>query len=72
LEDILTIQKNTNFEIKAKSGWDGQIGWYIGYVKTKKDIYFFALNANIKKEQLNYRKQIVYEALKIKNIIDFK
>ena len=72
LKDILTIQKDTNFQIKAKSGWDGQIGWYVGYVKTKKDIYFFALNADIKKEQLNYRKQIVYEALKIKNIIDFK
>jgi len=66
---ILTVEKTKDYTIKAKSGWSGKIGWYIGYVETKNNIWFFALNANIKKEELKYRKQIIMEALKIKNII---
>lgn len=66
---ILTVKTTENYIIKAKSGWSGKIGWYIGYVETKNDIWFFALNADIKKEELKYRKKIVMEILKIKNII---
>ena len=66
---ILTVEKTKEYTLKAKSGWSGKIGWYIGYVETKNDIWFFALNGDIAKEQLQYRKQIVLEALKIKNII---
>lgn len=66
---ILTVEKTKDYIIKAKSGWSGKIGWYVGYVETKNNIWFFALNADIKKEELKYRKQIVMEALKIKNII---
>ena len=66
---ILTVEKTKNYTIKAKSGWSGKIGWYVGYAETKNDIWFFALNGDIAKEQLQYRKQIVLEALKIKNII---
>ncbi len=66
---ILTVEKTKEYTLKAKSGWSGKIGWYVGYVETKNDIWFFALNGDITKEQLQYRKQIVLEALKIKNII---
>jgi len=66
---ILTVKTTKDYIIKAKSGWSGKIGWYIGYVETKNDIWFFALNADIKKEELKYRKQIVMEVLKIKNIV---
>lgn len=66
---ILTVEKEKNYTIKAKSGWSGKIGWYIGYVQSKNNVWFFALNADISKEQLKYRKQIVMEALKSKNII---
>ena len=66
---ILTVKTTKDYIIKAKSGWSDKIGWYIGYVETKNDIWFFALNADIKKEELKYRKQIVMEVLKIKNII---
>ena len=66
---ILTVENTNNYVMKAKSGWSGKIGWYIGYVETKNDIWFFALNGDISKEELKYRKQIVMESLKIKNII---
>ncbi|MDB2405682.1 class D beta-lactamase [Arcobacteraceae bacterium] len=69
VKKIITIDKNNQYELKAKSGWDGTIGWYVGYVKTNGKVYFFALNADIKKEQLSLRKELIYEALKSINII---
>ena len=66
---ILTVKKTKDYTIKAKSGWSGKIGWYVGYIETKNNIWFFALNADIKKEELKYRKQIIMEILNIKNII---
>lgn len=69
VKKILTVDKNGKYELKAKSGWDGTTGWYVGYVKSNNKVYFFALNGDIKREELKLRKDIVYKALKSKNII---
>lgn len=66
---ILTVEQTKDYTIRAKTGFSGKIGWYVGYVETKDNVCFFALNADIKKDELKYRKQIVMEALKIKSII---
>ncbi len=66
---ILIVEKTENYIIKAKTGFSGKIGWYVGYVETKNGVWFFALNADVTKDKLKYRKQIVMDALKIKNII---
>ena len=40
-----------------------QIGWYVGYVETKNDVWFFACNLNInKKEDAVFRDKIAYRA----------
>lgn len=69
VKDIITVDKNERYELKSKSGWDGIIGWYVGYVKSNGKVYFFAFNGDTKREQLNFRKEIVYKALKSKKII---
>jgi len=69
LKKIMIVEKTDKYTIRVKTGWTQDIGWYIGYIETKNKVWFFALNANIQWEQLKYRKQIVMEALKIKNII---
>lgn len=69
IKDIITVDKNERYVLKAKSGWDGIIGWYVGYVKSNGKVYFFALNGDTTREQLNFRKEIVYKALKSKKII---
>lgn len=69
VKDMLIIEKNELFTLRAKSGWNGILGWYVGYVETSKEVYFFALNMDIKKEGLHLRKEIVYQALKSKNIL---
>ena len=68
-KEILTVEKTNTYIIKAKSGWAKKIGWYIGYVETKNDVWFFALNADIERSQLKYRKEIIMNALKLKSII---
>ena len=70
LKNIMRVEVTPNYEIKAKSGWDGSIGWYVGYVTTAKDVYFFAFNADIKREQLKLRQEIVYAVLRAKKIIE--
>jgi beta-lactamase class D len=75
LKKIMIDEKNDNYIIRAKTGWDSkyekQIGWYVGYVETKDDVWFFAINIDIKsKEDLSKRKAIILESLKVKEIIN--
>ncbi len=65
----IMLDKTNSYNIRAKTGWDGTVGWYVGYVTTQKDTYFFAMNGQISNEQLNTRKEIVIEALKVKNVL---
>ena len=70
LKEIMIDEKNENYTIRAKTGWEGRYGWYVGYIETKDDVCFFALNIDTKtKEDLAKRKAITLEALKIKGII---
>jgi beta-lactamase class D len=41
------IAKDTlDYVVRAKTGWAGQdnkdIGWYVGYLETKDNVYYFA------------------------------
>ncbi len=74
LKEIMVEEKNEDFIIRAKTGWatriEPQNGWYVGYVETKNGVWFFATNIIIKSEDdLVKRKEITFEALKIKGII---
>ena len=69
LKKIMIVKKTDEYTIRVKTGWTQNIGWYVGYIETKNKVWFFALNADIHWEQLKYRKQIVMEALKVKNIL---
>lgn len=75
LKNIMIEEKNTDFTLRAKSGWstrfEKQSGWYVGYIETKDDVWFFITNivTNGQKD-LPLRKEITIEALKIKGIIN--
>ena len=70
LKEIMIDEKNENYTIRAKTGWEGKYGWYVGYLETKNDVWFFATNIDTKsKDDLPKRKEITLEALKIKEII---
>ncbi len=71
LKKLMIDEKSENYVVRAKTGWEGKYGWYVGYVETKNDVWFFALNIDTKtKEDLAKRKALTLEALKTKGIID--
>ncbi len=74
LAEIMVSEKGQGYTVRAKTGWAArvkpQIGWYVGYVETADDVWFFATNIDIRSDaDLPLRKKLVFEALKVKNII---
>lgn len=43
---VMIVKDTTAYTLRAKTGWSGQdgldIGWYVGYLQTKSNVYFFA------------------------------
>ena len=71
LKEIMIDEKNENYIIRAKTGWGWKYGWYVGYVETKDDVWFFAMNIDTKsKDDLPKRKTITLETLRLKGIIN--
>lgn len=74
LAGIMLVEQKPGYRLYAKTGWAGfgrkdqpQLGWYVGYVETGHDTWFFALNLDLAKpEQAGLRQQIVNEALQLK------
>ena len=71
LKEIMIDEKTSNYTIRSKTGWEGRYGWYVGYVETKDDVWFFAMNIDTKsKDDLPKRKTITLETLRLKGIIN--
>ena len=75
LKDLMIVDKNENYIVRAKTGFATRvtpnIGWYVGYIETKDDTWFFASNMDIlKAEHLKFRKEMVYKAFKELEIIE--
>ena len=70
LESMMILEQSDSFTLRGKTGWTGEIGWFVGYVEKSSDIWFFAVNLEVnEKSRLNIRKSIVYDALRDKRII---
>jgi beta-lactamase class D len=75
LREIMVAGKTPAYTLRAKSGWaaasDPQIGWYVGYVETADDVWFFATNIDLHgPKELPVRQALTLEALRAKGIID--
>lgn len=74
LKEVMEIEKTDGHAIYAKTGWavrdDGEHGWYVGYVETAGDTWFFATNIEIKENaEWKYSKEITGEALRLTGIV---
>lgn len=83
VEKIMVEEQTKNYILRAKTGWgnekDIDVGWYIGYVQTKDNVYYFANCIQIDSAKLSNirsadnfakaRKEIVREILASKSII---
>ena len=75
LREIMVVEQTPTFTIRAKTGWGTratpQVGWYVGYVETANDVWFFAANLEVRdKADLALRKTLTREALQAKGIIE--
>lgn len=75
LRQIMLTEEAPAYSLWAKTGWatkvKPQVGWYVGYVETPKDIWFFVLNMEIRNERdLPLRQDLVRLALQAKGIIE--
>ena len=71
----MLMEQTPAFTMFAKTGLAGkskpQIGWYVGYVETAKDVWFFATNLDVRNEKdLPLRQKLTREALQIKGVIE--
>ncbi|MBF6057076.1 class D beta-lactamase [Thiomicrorhabdus heinhorstiae] len=70
LKSIMLVEKKPGYFMEAKTGWAQGIGWYVGYVETANDVWFFALNMDVKDpKKLFWRQELVRQALRLKGIV---
>ena len=70
LKDIMLSEEHKNYTIWSKTGWSGKDGWFVGYLLTENKTWFFANHIEIhKKSDLEFRKKLTMETLRILNIV---
>ncbi len=75
LKDIMIVEQTPALTMRAKTGWGTrvrpQVGWYVGYVETADDVWFFATNLEVRdKTDLPQRQALTREALQTRGIIE--
>jgi beta-lactamase class D len=57
LKRVMVVEKTNDYTIRAKTGWtrDGGIdsGWWVGYVESRENTYFFATRISKKRSESN-------------------
>lgn len=70
LKNIMLSEEHPNYKVWSKTGWSGKDGWYVGYLVTGNQTWFFANHIEInKKSDLEFRKKLTMGAFKILKII---
>lgn len=78
VKEIMINEKTDSYVLRAKTGFSDvntlDIGWFVGYVETNDNVYFFATRLwqdepNKNKDFLSLRKPITLEVLKSLNFI---
>lgn len=74
LRQVMLVEQTPSYSIRAKTGWATRVkppvGWYVGYIETPKEVWFFATNIAVRnKEDLPLRQQLTRDALQAKGII---
>ena len=70
LKNIMLSEENKDYTVWSKTGWSGKDGWYIGYLTTDSQTWFFANHIEILNESdLKLRKKLTIETFKALNII---
>jgi len=68
VKEIMLVEETESYKMRVKTGWairvDDQIGWYVGWLETSDDVWFFAMNMDIIEDSdAHWRKDLVESAL---------
>jgi beta-lactamase class D len=44
VKDIMIVEASDDWILRAKSGWEGTMGWWVGWIEWPAGPVFFALN----------------------------
>lgn len=75
VKSIMIYDRNDKYILRAKTGWgiisNNNIGWFVGYVESNNNVYFFTTNLETQNPEKNYvsRKNITYNILKYLGVI---
>ena len=63
VKKIMIVEQTPDYTIRAKTGWaariNKQIGWYVGYIEKGENVYFFAINIDIKNSDDAPKRKII-------------
>lgn len=65
VKDVMIVQADRRWILRAKTGWEGRYGWWVGWVEWQSGPVFFALNIDTpnRMEDLYKREAIVRKIL---------
>lgn len=65
VKDIIVVEAGKDWILRAKTGWEGRFGWWVGYVEQPAGPVFFALNIDTpnRMEDLHKREAITRAVL---------
>ncbi|WP_374479321.1 class D beta-lactamase [Zoogloea sp.] len=74
LQDVMLAEQTEHYRLFAKTGWatrrQPQIGWYVGYVESRGEVWLFATNITLRSDKdLPLRQAITRAALTEKGVI---
>jgi len=74
VKKIMLADENPKYKLYGKTGWavrvDEKVGWYVGFVEVKDEVWLFACNIDMSNDQnAPHRKGAVYAGLKELGII---
>ena len=57
VKDIMIVEAGRDWILRAKTGWDGRVGWWVGWVEWPTGPVFFALNIDTPKRMADLQKR---------------
>lgn len=71
VKEIMITDTTDAYIIHSKTGWSQNIGWNVGYIEAKNNVWIFAMNIDMHDiEMANIRKTLTYDILKEQRIIE--
>lgn len=65
VKDVMVNEAGSDWILRAKTGWSGRLGWWVGWVERPNGAVFFAINIDTpnREEDLRKRQAVVEAAL---------